>query len=327
MDAKKIRKKNETKKSSIRQRLWTTRSVDLNEQAIEEFVEICRQAQKNKESILINTARHRTAIIGTFNIEWLGGCPYEKPRGKVPKRNKEDYKKLAGIIQDTGTCLMALQEVVTCDALKEILKHLPGWGYILSRNINQKVAFIFDRSRVKYDAGSIVIMKEMADSKTFNYENLRPPLSVYMKVDNFDCNFIAVHKKSGFNLNSQSIRYKQCRMMNRWIKAYLENNEDKDLIILGDYNDMPESLTLQALREGDILNFSTGDLKKNEYTNIPHKAIIDHIGVTAVKGGAHEEVKFWTLKTIDEKKYPGYQKWASDHKPIFVCVDTEFDND
>ncbi len=277
---------------------------------------------------LVKTTQHKTATIGTFNIEWLGGCPYKNNRKrKPPERTDADYQKVAGVIKDSGACLLGLQEVVTEEALFKVLKNLPDWGYILSKNQNQKVALIFDKSRVQFDANSVQCLDEMSDAKTFNYGNLRPPLSVYMKVDNFDCNMIVVHQKSGFFEDSKEIRNKQSEMMNHWINNYLETNNDKDLIIMGDFNDFVGSDSLNDISRGGILHYATEDMPKGEFSNIPHKGIIDHIGYTTVKGGADEEVKKGTVRTIDHKKYPGYTKWGSDHKPVLLDVETGKDND
>lgn len=276
----------------------------------------------------IKTTQHKTATIGTFNIEWLGGCPYkDKKRKKTPERTDADYQKIAGVIKDSGASVLGLQEVVTEEALFKVLKNLPDWGYILSKNNNQKVALIFDKNRVQFDANSVQCLDEMSDSKTFNYGNLRPPLSVYMKVDNFDCNMVVVHQKSGFYEDSKEIRNKQSTMMNTWIENYLDKNDDKDLIIMGDFNDFVGSDSLNSISDGGILHYATEDMPKGEFSNIPHKGIIDHIGYTTVKGGADEEVKKGTVRTINHNKYPGYTKWGSDHKPVLLDVETGKDND
>lgn len=276
---------------------------------------------------IISTGKFKTATIGTFNIEWLGGCPYKKKRGHVPKRREEDYDKIAGVIKESGASMLGLQEVVTEEALLRVLKYLPDWGFILSKNKNQKVAVIFDKKRVKYDAGSVECLNEMADPETFNYGNLRPPLSVFMKVDNFDFNLVVVHQKSGFRNDSLKIRNKQSKMLNSWMKNYLRANSDKDMIVLGDFNDMLDSRSLDAIGEGGIIRYATSDLGKGEYSNIPYKSVIDHIAYTTVKGGADEEVKKGSVRTINEKRHPGYTKNISDHKPVLIEVNTEKDND
>ena len=277
---------------------------------------------------IVKTTKHKTATIGTFNIEWLGGCPYKNSRRrKPPERTESDYQKIADVIKDSGASLLGLQEVVTEDALFKVMKNLPDWGYILSKNKNQKVALIFDKNRVKFDANSVQCLNELADPDTFHYGNLRPPLSVYMKIDNFDTNIVVVHQKSGFRGDSKNIRNKQSRMLNTWIENYLGSSPDKDLIVMGDFNDFTGSRSLNEIADGGILHYATDELKKGDFTNIPHKGVIDHIGYTTVKDGADDEVDEGSIRTIDHRKYPGYTHWGSDHKPVLVDVDTEKDND
>ena len=87
----------------------------------------------------------KKAVIGTFNIEWLG----------TKERSADDYKKIAQVIKDSKAQLLGVQEVANEDGLKAVMNHLPGYGYILGKSSNQKIAVLFDKERVKYDVNSI----------------------------------------------------------------------------------------------------------------------------------------------------------------------------
>lgn len=253
------------------------------------------------------------ATIGSFNIEWLG----------QKERNPEDYKQIAGIIKDSGAAVLGIQEVASVEGLRNVMKHLPDHGYILGKSEGQMVGVIFDKNRAKYDANSI---KQLDDVKMGN-PYLRPPLSVDMKVDNYDFNFTVMHLKAGFKDSAIQTRDKQAGVVNRWIKDRQANNADKDMIIVGDYNDFTDSSTLQNIDKGNTVDYVTQEAGKDFYTNIRYRSVIDHAALSTGKGGASEEYIPGSLRTIDEKKIPGYTKRVSDHKPIFFDVKTDQDND
>jgi len=255
----------------------------------------------------------KKATIGSFNIEWLG----------KKKRSEEDYRNIAGVIKDSGAVLLGVQEVSSVEGMNRVMKYLPDHGYVLGRSGQQMVGMIFDKNRVKYDANSIDQMDEVALGNPY----MRPPLSVDVKVDNFDFNFNVVHLKAGFQDRSIRMRDEQADAMNKWIKERQKKNPDKDMIIVGDYNDFVGSRTLKGIDKGDTVDYATDEVGKDFYTNIRYKSVIDHAAFSNDQGGASEEYVKGSLRTIDENKYPGYKHSVSDHKPIFFDVRSGMDND
>lgn len=255
----------------------------------------------------------KTATIGTFNIEWLG----------QKARSDEDYKQIAQVIKDSGASVLGVEEIADIEGLKGVMKHLPDHGYILGKSGKQMVGMIFDKNRVKYDAKSIQVLDEV----TLGNPNMRPPLSVDMKVDNYDFNFTVMHLKAGFDERAIGIREQQAQKMNEWVKNRQANSPDKDMIIVGDYNDFNNSNTLNKMDKDNPLDFATDEAGKGFYTNIRYKSIIDHAALSNAPGGAAEDYVKGSLRTIDESKYPNYTRSVSDHKPVFFDIRTDKDND
>jgi endonuclease/exonuclease/phosphatase family metal-dependent hydrolase len=255
----------------------------------------------------------KKATIGTFNIEWLG----------KKERTEEDYRNIAQVIKDSDAAMLGIQEIADVEGLKKVMKHLPDHGYILGKSGDQMVGMIFDKNRVKYDANSIDLVEEV----TLGNPRMRPPLSVDVKVDDYDFNFTVLHLKAGFKDGAIATRHEQADVLNAWAKDKMARSADKDMIIVGDYNDFVGSDTLSRAKDGGILDFVTREAGKGFYSNVKYYSIIDHAALSSAKGGASEEYVPGSLRTIDERKYPSYTYTISDHKPVLFDVRTGLDND
>ena len=273
---------------------------------------IVKQLDINTEELSVS--QEKTATVGTFNIEWLG----------TKKRTKEDYKNIAKVIKDTGASVLGIEEISNVKGLKEVLQNLPDFGFILGKSNNQMVGVIFDKSRVSYDKSSI----DQLDEVTLGKQGMRPPLTVDMKVDNFDFNFTVMHLKARFDSRSIKIRNEQTQVLGKWLKNRLQKNKDKDAVLVGDYNDFIGSQALKNLNDGGIVLYATQDNNQNGiYSTIKYKETIDHGAITRVDGGASEEFIPGSTRTIDEKDYPGYLQHISDHKPMVFDFKTGVDRD
>jgi len=270
-----------------------------------------KEAMKLKQQII--DAKGKTATIGTFNIEWLG----------TKKRKDSDYKQIAQVIKDTGAQILGIQEVSDEKALKIVMKNLPDYGYILGKSGGQRVGVIFDKKRVEYDVNSIDQIDEAQVGS-----RLRAPLLVDMKIDGgFDFTFVVTHLKAMFDDKAIATRTEQAKQINKWITEHHKNNEDKDLVMVGDFNDFVGSDSLKPLGKGGNVHFLTEGLPKSFYSNIPYKGLIDHCVVTNVEGGSMEEVLPGSIHTINEKDYPNYLESVSDHKPVVFVVRSDQDKD
>ena len=255
------------------------------------------------------------AKIGTFNIEWLG----------TKKRSSEDYEEIAEVIRDTGAQVLGIQEVSDEEGLKEVMGHLPEYGYILGKSGEQRVGVIFDRKRVQYDMNSI----DQIDSVVVA-EGLRAPLMVDMKIDGgFDFTFVVAHLKAMMDKKSRRKRTRQANELNRWIDGHLKRKRDKDLIIVGDFNDLVASKTLKVLNDSNMVHFATEEVAddKHFYSNIPFRSLIDQTLISTVPGGASEEFIPGSFETVNQDDYNRFVENVSDHKPVWFEVRSDIDND
>ena len=249
-----------------------------------------------------------TVEIGTFNIEWLGS------KG----RKEEEFEKLAQIIKDSGAEAMGLQEITDEKALKRILKYLPDFDYILGTTgvrrdgKKQHVGVIYNKKRIT-PLGNPKELMEAQVPDLMGDDHLRAPLIVDMKAENFDFTMVVIHNKARMDDRGKKIRGGQAKEINKWLKEQANTNPDKDIIVVGDYNDFVNSKTTKTMSSG-VLYMSTAEAAaRGEYSNIPHKSLIDQVGITSIEGGAEGEYIKGSAHVMDTRGYKGYRRWGSDH--------------
>jgi endonuclease/exonuclease/phosphatase family metal-dependent hydrolase len=273
----------------------------------------------------INTNKEGALNITTFNMEWLGdGINDKNPR------KESDYKRFAEIIKNTGADIIACQEVENIQAINRIIKYLPDYKAISSNGGGvQNLAFIYNS---KVDFKLIGDYDPLVVEKGKN----RPGYLAYCKCGNFDFNIMAVHLKSTSRYDnteekknqSVDMRTEQAAILSKWADSMLTNSTEKDLIIIGDFNDAPQRpkfKTLQILCDNPNLDFITKDLKScgkfsSQYT-------IDNllISKSALKRFIPESLFMLDITSAYTKEQ---LKSISDHCPVSAQFDcTAPDND
>lgn len=262
--------------------------------------------------------------IGTYNVEWLG-C--EKAAGLKPRTDK-DYEDIASIIKESGADAMGLEEVGSEDALKKLMKNLPGFDYIIGTTgtrdggKSQHVAIIYNADRIQCDKSSMEEIREVMVPDLAGEGRLRAPVAVRMKAGDFDFTLVVCHLKARFDEESIKIRNAQTEVMNDWIAKRTAADGDKDVIVVGDFNDFVDSIALGKF--DNQLYFVTKEAKERGlYSTMRYKSIIDHIGVTSGPGGSNEEYIKGSVSIPDLRRYPNYVKRISDHKPVIASFKTE----
>lgn len=261
--------------------------------------------------------------IGTFNLEWLGdGIGDKKPRSSA------NYEKFAEIIANSGMEVIGVQEVENSSAIKKIMKYLPDYKFILGKQGSlQNVGLIYKNTIKVESLGEYTPLK-------VEPERTRPGLVAKCKKGNFDWIVMVVHLKSTSRYDdtpekrqtSFDLRKEQAEVLSNWVDSLVDDSDEHDVFIVGDFNDNPrrDDLVIAPLSMNRDVVFLTWDMQscKNKIWDM-----IDHIVITkSVKnryldGSVHAYNFFSTLTDIAAKG-------ISDHCPVMAVFDvTAEDND
>lgn len=250
-------------------------------------------------------------IIGTFNIAWLGDGT-----GDNIKRTEYHYEKIARIIEALEADVLALQEIENEAALERILKYLPGYTCFISadKNEQQNVAFLVKES-VTVQGKRILHETEVAADTT------RKGLLISVRKGNLDMTLICVHLKSTSRYDdtpekrmmSFALRERQAAALNRMADSLLSTSE-KDIVILGDFNDNPlkKKHNLGPLSDNASFSFITKDLPS---CKSPIWKSIDHMVCSA---GMNARLMANSLFVYDLKSAVADKELdkISDHCPV-----------
>jgi len=275
-----------------------------------------------KDSSQFSQFSKKELTIGTFNIEWLGdGYNDRKPR------EEEDYRRIADVINDSGADILGLQEIENKNAIKQILKYLPEYDFIIGQmGQAQKLALLYKKE---------LNIKELGEYTPISIDkkSTRPGLLVYAKAGNFDFYLMVVHFKSTSRWDntpekqgrSMYLRKAQTLALRDWADSVLNLRNEMDLIVVGDFNDTPKRKKNNILNE---LNEHFIFLTENEKScKMPNAFVIDHIIVSDEVHKRYVEGSLFVHNL--SYRYSKYElQVISDHCPITVKFDlTMPDND
>lgn len=261
--------------------------------------------------------------IGTFNIAWLGDGVKDRVRRRV-----EDYARIAELIRDSDAEILALQEIENEGALNGLKRYLPGWNFAIADTDGpQNLAFLY-KDYIELD--TVFTYQAVKVNK-----RTRPALIAKAKMGNFDFYLMNVHFKSTSRYDdteekrqaSFKMRRFQSKAVVNWIDSILSNDIEKDLIILGDFNDNPdrgEKSNISLIVDNNEMNFLTRGLRSCKN---PNWDMIDHIIVTNSSydryfRNSRRVVSQYSMFNDDEAKR------ISDHCPVIATFDVRpEDND
>jgi endonuclease/exonuclease/phosphatase family metal-dependent hydrolase len=268
--------------------------------------------------------KNQTVVVSTFNAEWLGDGNNDRVQ-----RSEKDYERIADVIQNTDADIIGMQEIENEEALKRVMKYLPDYEFIIGNT--------------GYIQNPAVVFKKNVDVKFIeNYTPLavvknktRAGLVVSVKKGNFDWLMMVVHLKSTsrydstdqMRKDSYEMRYNQALVLRKWADSISNNSTEKDILIIGDFNDNPLRKKIQnmlPLVENNGFEFLTQEL---ESCANPRWDMIDHI---VVNNSARNRYLINSLFIYNI--YNAYTKSEiekiSDHCPVMVAFDISMpDND
>lgn len=260
------------------------------------------------------------AAIGCFNIEWFGS-------GNTKPRTEEDIRAVADVIKATDAALLGLAEIGDEQTMDRLLQYLPGYQYALGTSgRGQRCGILWDTARAS--VGRPFEWPDINQGLERSAGTLRAPLYAQARVGNFDFLFVVVHLKAMFDDRSIRMRRTQAARLRARLDEWLAENADKDVIVVGDYNDLPDSPTLRAITGGRGFVNAGARLPDSATTYLGRSSRIDHV-LIASPAVSQEE---WTSKVFIYPKPRGaartaYEDSVSDHLPTWATFDTREDND
>lgn len=263
------------------------------------------------------------AGVGCWNIEWFS-------LDAKNARNDADIDRMAGVIRQSGICVLGLNEIADSDALDALTKRLPGWRYqIGTTGRQQKCAILWDASRA--EVGRAFEYPDINNGVEKGEGNLRAPLVAPVRVGKFDFLFAVVHLKAMFEPSDLAARRKQLGRLRTRLDEEGAARREPDVIVAGDFNDFADSVALKELtgRKGKSGYVITGArLGDKVSTYIPRSGRIDHVVITSPATSQSE----WTGDAAVFPKPTGadrklYLDTVSDHLPTWTTFKTDRDDD
>lgn len=220
-----------------------------------------------------------TATLATFNMEWLGDGDADQKQ-----RSDKDYLTMADIIVKTEADVIGVQEVENQAALNKVLRYLNGYkGFVLDGGTKQNVGVVYKEAVSVEQVGAYwpLVLTERG--------RLRPGLVVRCKKGDFDWLMMVVHLKSTSRYDSTAelrdksrvMRTEQSGLLAAWADSVMSAGIEKDVMIVGDFNDYPGNRKLQTLSpltDKSNLRFLTERVKSCRSTTY---STIDHIVVSS----------------------------------------------
>lgn len=251
--------------------------------------------------------------VGTFNLEWFGDGIDDRNQ-----RSDYDIKMIADLIMESGADIIGLQEIENVAAMDRLIKHMPGFKYIIG-----ETGYVQNPAVIYRDSLTVKFIE--------NYQPLavkpnrtRAGLVVEVKKGNFDFVMMVVHFKSTSRFDSTQqmrqesfeLRRQQAIVVKNWADSITTKTKEKDVIIVGDFNDNPKRDTkvLLPLIQSNELMFLSDNLGSCKN---PNWDCIDHI---VINRSVFQRLIPGSVYMYDvPAKYEDYEvDKISDHCPVYT---------
>ncbi len=238
-----------------------------------------------------------------------------------PKNQNYTVRYLLPMIKSMDVDLIAVQEIDDRATFMQLLDSLDQYdGYIsMLPEYGQHMGLIYKSDFISISEPEQIFVDDF-------YAFPRAPLitSVTVKMENtiiFDFMLIIVHLKAFIDEESQSRRRTACQKLKYYTDNYLISGFEKDVVILGDFNDelndySDDNIFSTFLTDSANYYFLTYPLTDQPTYIGQYTSAIDHILVSADVLNEYTGGKTSVLK-IDEE-FSDYRDIISDHRPVLA---------
>jgi endonuclease/exonuclease/phosphatase family metal-dependent hydrolase len=259
-----------------------------------------------KQRLVESFGGHSSFEIATWNIE------------QFPKSNYKTTTYLAQLIRDLDIDLIAFQEINDTDFFQILLDSLSGYEGICSRlpETYMKLGLIYKRDQI-----SINLVQQLFIDDDYCFP--RPPLYAYVQVKcnnqiMFDFSLINIHLKAYHDTTSIKRRKLAALKLKMIVEKRLFTSNDKDVIILGDWNDeladQPEDNIFLPFLEDSLTYTFLIPPYDQQISYPPWESRIDHI---LISNDVKAEYRNGTSQVIPlNTEFKDYSEFISDHLPV-----------
>jgi endonuclease/exonuclease/phosphatase family metal-dependent hydrolase len=238
-----------------------------------------------------------------------------------PKDPVHTIPNLSRIIHNIDVDLIAVQEIEDSSSFQTLIDSLDGYtGYFSSLpDYGQRLGIIHKTNIISMSEPYLIFSD---DSWAFP----RPPMVSFVTVKNenkivFDLILIIVHLKAFPDEESEMRRRIACNKLKFYVDTYILSGTEKDVIILGDFNDelvdvISESIFGSFISDSSHYHFLTLPLINHPTYIGEFDSSIDHILIT---DDTQEEYSGGLTRVLDiDQAFPEYLNTISDHRPVLA---------
>lgn len=255
--------------------------------------------------------------IMAFNIEWLREPTNDTNRTDI---DRQHIAQVIGTLSNFPE-IMVFEEIESTTALEAVFQYFPAeynnYNILIDPSCYgvQHIAVAYDANRVT--VSSYRPMGELVDAVGTSFETTRVPFLVEFNASGYDGIIIGVHLKALFDSASVAKRRDEAQAIVNWINGYMSTASDKDVIILGDFNDYIGGTTgVMALFENDSnLNVVTdpADGFTDTKSTRDYNNVIDNIVISVDSQCEYVE---HSAHIFNYDSYVSNPENVSDHYPV-----------
>ncbi len=265
----------------------------------------------------------RPLRLGAWNLEHFGSR-------NDPPRTEADVQAIADYIRGLDVQVLAVSEINGDKPLRDLVRRIgSGWKYVVgtSGQVGQdgQVApgILWDDSRVEMlGAGELVALGGQSVSGPV-FHRLPLVAGFRDRAGGPDFRVLAVHLKAGRAPEDRERREAEARRLRGFLEELVSDpEEDKDIIVLGDFNHGFVGPEADILTEGGFASL----LKGRGRSIIHFDSQIDH----ALQLGTFEEVRGRSFSVHNKEGLRDTAQWRqrySDHFPVSVELEAIGDDD
>jgi endonuclease/exonuclease/phosphatase family metal-dependent hydrolase len=262
-----------------------------------------------REQIRAAPKENEPLVALTWNVEWLGDLEH----GPTDEARQLALALDSLIFADAD--LVGLQEVSSPASAQALVESLPGYAIEVAEYAQrQKVALLYRKAR--FERLAVTAINTLDDAG-------RPPLEVELRLPSGrELTVIVLHAKAGSDPRSYQTRKNFAEGLSEYLAR---QHAARDVMILGDFNDLFTSSTLQGFASPYRLLTADGNyvavtasLEAQAERSTAWGATVDHVVLSRALASAVVPGSVETLRDELLARHPDFFEAASDHAPVWV---------